>query len=235
MPELDRKPSNANSRRLAGVALAAFIVLMAAACWFVGRPLIDFVNQPEKFRAWVDENGIWSRLGFIGMMVVQIFIAIIPGEPLEIGAGYAFGAVEGTLLCILGAVLGSTIVFLMVRRFGVRLVEIFFPKKQIQDLKFMKKVRNPDALAFLLMLIPGTPKDLFAYFMGLTPMKLTTWMLINATARIPSIITSTIGGNALGTRSYLFAGIMLVITLLISIVGIYIYKGLSNKETPPQS
>lgn len=49
----------------------------------------------------------------IYMLIVflQVVIAIIPGEPLEIAGGYAFGAIEGTLLYLGAAVLGSLVVF----------------------------------------------------------------------------------------------------------------------------
>ena len=73
-----------------GVALAA----MGLVFWFVGKPMLQFVSQPDRFRDWVDTHGIWGRLAFLGMMMLQVFVAIIPGEPLEIGAGYAFGILE---------------------------------------------------------------------------------------------------------------------------------------------
>ena len=109
----------------AGV-IAAFILFCAAVGWFIGRPLIQFVGEPEKFRAWVNESGIWGMIAFVGMTVFQVIIAFVPGEPLEIGAGYAFGAFWGTLLCIIGITLGSLIVFWLVRTLGVRLLEVFF-------------------------------------------------------------------------------------------------------------
>ena len=93
-------------KKIWGIATVfGLVVFMGLLCWFVGRPMIRFVSEPEKFRLWVDEHGIWGRLAFIGMVIFQIIVAIIPGEPLEIGAGYAFGAVEGTILCLIGAVL----------------------------------------------------------------------------------------------------------------------------------
>ena len=95
-------------KKIWGIAtIIGLVVFMGLLCWFVGRPMIRFVSEPEKFRLWVDEHGIWGRLAFIGMVILQIIVAIIPGEPLEIGAGYAFGAVEGTILCLTGAVLGG--------------------------------------------------------------------------------------------------------------------------------
>ena len=121
-------------KKIWGIAtIIGLVVFMGLLCWFVGRPMIRFVSEPEKFRLWVDEHGIWGRLAFIGMVIFQIIVAIIPGEPLEIGAGYAFGAVEGTILCLTGAVLGGAIVVLLVRRYGIKLVEVFFPKEKIMS------------------------------------------------------------------------------------------------------
>ena len=80
-------------------AIIALVVFTGLLCWFVGRPMIRFVSEPDEFREWVDSHGIWGRVAFIGMVIFQIIVAIIPGEPLEIGAGYAFGALEGTILC----------------------------------------------------------------------------------------------------------------------------------------
>lgn len=125
-------PPDVRSKYLATVALAAFLIFMVAVCWFVGRPLVRFVSEPDKFRLWVAENGVKGRIAFLGMIVFQVIVAIVPGEPFEIGAGYAFGVVEGTLLCLAGAAIGSVAVFLLVRRFGGWVVEAFFPQKRNQ-------------------------------------------------------------------------------------------------------
>ena len=42
-------------KRIAAVAsLAVFLIFTGAICWFVGKPMVEFVSEPEKFRAWVD-------------------------------------------------------------------------------------------------------------------------------------------------------------------------------------
>ena len=161
---------------------------------------------------------------------MQIIIAIIPGEPLEIAAGYAFGIVEGTLLCLIGSVLGSLIVFLFVRRFGIRAVEVFFSREKLLSLKFIQNARSLNLLVFILFFIPGTPKDILTYFVPFTPMKLSTWLFISATARIPSIVTSTIGGDALGLQNYLFAIIAFAATISLSLGGVLLYRYISRKR-----
>lgn len=211
-------------------ALAVFVLFILLLSWFVGRPMVKFVSQPEAFRAWVDKGGIWSRLIFVGMVIMQVIIAFIPGEPLEIGAGYAFGIWEGTLLCLVGAVIGSIIVFALVRHFGVKLVEVFYPREKIMSLRFLQNKKRMNLLVILILLIPGTPKDLLSYFIGLTDMKLSLWILIVATTRIPSIVTSTIGGGALGMQNYLFAIIVFAATLVLSIFGLYLYNKISKSH-----
>ena len=211
--------------------LVVFAVFSIVLFWFVGKPMLATLSQPEQFRAWVDAHGILGRLAMIGMMAFQIIVAIVPGEPLEIGAGYAFGAWEGTLLCLIGSVLGSLLLFCFVRKFGVKIVELFFPREKIQSISFLRNTHKLHLLIAVLFLIPGTPKDLIGYCAGLTPMKCSAWLLITTPARIPSILTSTLGGDALGMQRYSLAWIVLGVTLILSLVGFLAYRALCRKES----
>ncbi len=218
-------------RKLCGAAvIVIFLLFSALVFWFIGRPMIALVENPELFRQWVDTHGIWGRLIFIGMVVLQMAIALIPGEPLEIGAGYAFGAPEGTLLCLVGIFIGSALIFGFVRTFGVRVVEIFYSREKILSMKFLQNTRRLNTITFLLMLIPGTPKDLLSYFVGLTEMKLTTWLLISVCARIPSVLSSTVSGGALGEKNYPLAAIALTATTVTSLIGLLIYRMIHRKN-----
>ena len=230
---MDKHPFQLNERHkrlLAGLSFLIFILLFLTVAWFIGRPMVRFVQKPELFREWVDAHGICGNLAFLGMMFLQVVIAVIPGEPLEIGAGYPFGFWEGTLLCMLGIFLGSAVVFLLVRRFGTHLVEVFFDKEKIRSLKFLQESKKRDLLIFFVMFIPGTPKDLLSYFAGLTDITLSRWLFISTIARLPSVITSTVGGNAVGEQNYLFAILIFAGTLAISALGLWIYQRISKHK-----
>ena len=224
--------TEAHKKKIYLFAIIVALIFIAAVGYLVGKPMVEFVREPERFRAWVDSSGFASRVIFVGMVVFQLIIALIPGEPLEMGAGYAFGAVEGTILCIIGCVIGSALVFLFVRRFGVKLVEVFFPREKIRSLRFLQDSRRLNLLTFIVFFIPGTPKDLLSYFIGLTDMKLGTWLFITAVARIPSIVTSTVTGDALGLKDYQFALIAFGATLALSLAGILVYRRLSARRHP---
>ena len=194
----------------------------------VGKPMIDFVKEPALFRKFVKSHGILSDMVFILMLVFQMVIAVIPGEPFEIAAGYAFGTVRGLIDCLLAFAIGGTVIFFAVRKFGVKIVEVFFPIEKIRQLKFLANSKRLNTATFIIFLIPGTPKDLLSYFVGLTDMKFSVWLVITTVARIPSLITSVLGGNALGKEKYEIALIVFLITLVISGIGLIIYRKFTN-------
>ncbi len=212
-------------------AFAVFAIVVIGACWFVGRPMIQLAGDPDAFRDWVDSFGFWGKLCYVGLMALQVVIVLIPGEPFELAGGYAFGALEGTVLALTGFVIGSAAVFSLVRRFGVKLVEVFFTRDKIRQMEFMKNPRKTKVLAFIIMMIPGTPKALISYFAGLTKLTMGQWLKIVAVARIPSLIGSTIPGGAAGSENYVLAGVIMVFSLIISGIGVAYYRKICKEQT----
>lgn len=221
---------NNRKRAIYIISVVIFLGFSLAAGWYIGAPMLRLAGQPEAFRKWVEASGIWGKLLFVGMVFLQVIVALIPGEPLELAAGYAFGAMEGTILSMIGIALGSIVIFLLVRRFGQEFVELFFPKQELKRLAFLKNPEIVKVLAFILMTIPGTPKDLLSYFAGLTPLTLKQWLKIVLIARIPSLVTSTLSGGAAGERQYLLSALMLGITVLLSGLGILYYRKLCKEN-----
>lgn len=211
-----------------------FLALFAAAsvviALTVGKEVINFVSDSQRFRAWIDEQGVWGMLGFVGIVCLQVFVAIIPGEAVEIGAGYAFGAWEGMLLCLIGTAVSSVLICLFTRRFGVKMLEAFVPREKIDSLSFMRSEKRLNLLVFMLFFIPGTPKDILTYFIGLTPMKISTFLLLSSIARVPSVITSTVCGHALGTNRFGVAVAVFAVSAAVSLAGLYVYNRIIQKK-----
>ena len=221
-----RRLTEREKRWIVGLGLGLFLVLFVLVAWYAGRPLVAFASEPDRFQQWVDSQGLLAPVLFMGMVILQVVVAVIPGEPLEIAAGYAFGALEGTVICVLGTLIGGVLVFLLVRRFGAQAVEVFFDLEKFRSLRFFQDRRRLTFWVFLVFFLPGTPKDVLCYFVGLTDMRLRTWILVSAVARIPSIITSTVGGSALGMGEYAFAAIAFLAALAISGLGLLAYRAI---------
>lgn len=211
------------------VVLCSLIIISALIMFFVGKPMIDFVSNAEEFRLWVESKGWYGRIVFLAMLIFQVVFAFIPGGIFEIAGGYAFGAVEGTILSIIGTTLGSAIAFSIVKKYGLNFALIFFSKEKLDSVRFIHNKSKLYLLVFIAYIIPGTPKDLLCYVAGLTDMKLSKWLIISSLARIPAIAFSTIGGNAVGTAKYSFAILIFAIILFASLIGVIVYRYI-NKE-----
>lgn len=222
-------------KRWAAIGLLALVVALSAVIWrFAGKPMVRLASDPAGFRQWVERNGWRSRLLFMGMVIFQVVVAAIPGEPFEIAAGYAFGVVEGTLLALTAAAVGSLLTFWLVRRFGMKLVRVFFTEEKISSVKFLKTSQKRDFIFLLIYMLPGTPKDLLGYVAGLTDMPAMVYLLICTLGRIPSVVTSTIGGNALGSRRYGAAALVFVVTLAVSGAGLAVYNHICARHRVAQ-
>ena len=217
-------------KRLVGfVIFISIIVFALAVSFFIGIPLLKFAKEPEKFRSTILSYGLYGRFAYIGMMLFQVIFAFIPGEPFELLAGYAFGSLEGTFLCLLSSFLGNSVVFFLVRKFGVKFVRLFFSSEKINSLSILHDKTKMYFLTFILFFIPGTPKDLLSYVAGLTTIKFIPFIIISTFAKIPSIITSTIGGDALGDKKYIFAFWFFAITTVLCVSGLAIYNKITKK------
>ncbi len=205
---------------LSWVGVAAVILLSV----WAGGPMVRFISQPERFRDWVERSGVWGVLGYCCMVFLQVVVALLPGEPFEIAGGYAFGALWGTALYLAAATAGSMAVFALVRRFGRPLVRLYFPEEKLRLLRFLGTGRKRELLFAFLFLLPGTPKDLMCYFAGLTELRWSVWLLISSLGRLPAAITSTLGGDALGTGNYGIAIAVFVLALAISGGGLWLFQ-----------
>ena len=218
-------------RKLLGFAGILFLIVLSVLLyWQVGIPVVQLASEPERFRQWVEGYGLWGKALYMVLVILQILAAFIPGEPLEIAGGYTFGAMEGTLLCLAGDAVGSLLVLLLVRHFGIRLVKLFFSEERLRSARFLKSSPRRTLLFLLVFMIPGTPKDLLCYYGGLTDIRLSILFFIATLGRIPSVLSSTIGGSALGERSYLFAAVIFVLTFLVSLRGLYLYHFFQKKN-----
>lgn len=231
------------TREKRGAILLLVALTAAAVVLYVtlGEKIQQYAQEPARLRGFVEEHPALGRLGYLAIAFVQVVVALIPGEPVEILGGYVFGAWEGTALFLLASAAGSMLVFWLVRRFGVKLVRVFFQQEQLDKLHFLHTKKGREFLFFLIFALPGTPKDLLSYFAGLTDVSTGLWLLICSVGRIPSVVTSMLGGDALGEGSYGKAAIVFGATLVLSGAGVLLYRGILKRhekrqtENTPQS
>lgn len=177
------------------------------------------------FKEKVSSSGILGLLMLFALQVAQIFLIIIPGEPIEILAGMCYGPIWGTVFIMVSAGIISTIIFSLVRKYGKRFVYNFCDKEKVAKIENSKLFKNPnkiEMIMFILFLLPGTPKDLLAYTAGLLPINPVKFVLISVFARFPSVISSTLAGENLAVGDWKKSIIMYLAIVLVAIIVILI-------------
>lgn len=188
------------------IVVFSIVVVLLVGITIYLFPVMKNLSSKEgqaAFKEKVENTGILGLLSLFGLQVAQIFLIIVPGEPIEILAGMCYGSIWGTIFIMASAFIISTVIFLLVRKFGKKFVYEFCDEKKVKKIENSKLFQNPKKIEFImiiLFLIPGTPKDLLVYVAGLLPIKASSFIIISTFARFPSVISSTLAGENVANR-----------------------------------
>ncbi|MDR3167552.1 MAG: VTT domain-containing protein [Treponema sp.] len=201
------------------VLFLTLTVLLCILFW----PFIEKLRDPvyrQGFSDWVDAQGVKGMLLLFGIQVVQILIPVIPGEPVEFIAGAAYGAFGGLAFCLAGCITASSLIFVLVKKFGLPLVSRFMDPQRLHKYRFLRNTKKTALVVFILFLLPGTPKDMLTYIAPLSSLNGAAFIVITSFARIPSIFSSTVMGDSVikGTWGIFF--LTLLVTAGIGVLGI---------------
>lgn len=216
-PEIDVRRRALRRRVLIGLVTAASIT--ALLCWEYLPGLLAWLADARAVRAFVSDHAFVSRLAMLGINIVQVLLAFLPGEPVELASGYAFGFWEGTALCLVASGLATSAIYWATRRWGWKLVGLFFDRSLFDRFSWLKSAKRLELIMLIVFLIPGTPKDFLTYFAGLTNMRFLPVVLIATFGRIPSIVTSTIAASAVGSGNWPLVACTLVASAFLLAVG----------------
>lgn len=215
--------------RAAWLLLGVSIVICIATGFGIWATYHYFEN-PQMFRDFVEEHYVLGIIVMLFMFIIQVILALIPGGLLEVACGYAFGSVAGGIIAVAGIMTGSALTLLFVKKFGRKFAELFYSKEKLDSISILKDKKKRNILVFLVFLIPGTPKDLLTYVVGLTDMSIPMYLLLTGIARTPAILVSTMGGDALGLENYWVSLAFLGGLIIVSLIGVLIYQKMHKKE-----
>lgn len=206
------------------------IMLVIAFCLVIYKIFKTFAGDPVMLKKELLKFGNLGKVILILIMAFQVIFVFLPGEVIEVAAGFSYGTFEGLIICLLGTIIGTIIIYDLLNKYGIKFINKFYDTNKINQINFLKKEKHLEIIIFIIFFIPGTPKDLITYLAPFTRLELTTFLAITSIARIPSIITSTISGSALSNQNYQLTIWVFIITGAISILGLLIYKIYVHKK-----
>ncbi len=207
------------------LTILAIVIVIAAIVYIY--PVVKNLATQEgqlEFKEKVASLGFLGIAALFALQLAQIFLIIIPGEPIEVLAGVCYGGIGGFLFIEISAMIITTMVIVLVRKLGKNFIYNFYNKEKIEKIENNKILKNPqniELIMLILFLIPGTPKDLLVYIAALLPIKPTRFIIISTIARIPSVISSTFVGAHLLAGNWQVSLIIYIITF--TIIGILLF------------
>jgi uncharacterized membrane protein YdjX (TVP38/TMEM64 family) len=171
-----------------------FIALLSAGVYlFYYYHLSAYFLSKERAVAFI-KSYRYDELVFIALQILQVVMAPIPGEVTGIIGGYIYGPFLGALYSTIGLTIGSWLAFSIARIFGLPLVEKVVKAETLQQYDYV--IQHKGALiAFLLFLIPGFPKDVLCYILGLSHIGTCRFLLISTVGRLLGTVLLSLSGS----------------------------------------
>lgn len=216
--------------KIFNIVSAVVFIVSIAILTFVAMPLIKNYNNPDAFKEYIDSLGPWGIVMMFFVQIAQIVVALIPGEVVEFLAGTLYGWLGGLVFCLAGIAIGQSIIFITVRILGRAFVEKVAGSDKLNKYKFLQDEKKLKRIIFILFFIPGTPKDVITYIVPLTKIDLRSFLLLTLVARIPSIVTSTLAGDALVNSGIETTVIIYLVIGALSLCGVLGYKWWEKKH-----
>ena len=209
------------------IAFFALMVIVVILIW----PYIHEAFEPGGLSRVIDDVRNAGPLGFLillAMQFMQIVVAFIPGEVVQMAAGMMYGPWLGDAVVLLGCIILSAFVFAVVHRLGAPFVRDMVPTKYLDKFNAFEESGKLSIVVFILFLIPAMPKDTFTYLVPLTNMRMRDFLVLSNVGRIPGIVISTYAANGLVDGNITQSIIIFAVVAVIAIVAIVFRDKIMN-------
>lgn len=205
------------------IKLAVLILFLSVGTYvFIHFHLHVYFFSQKKAIAFITSFYPYDVIAFITMQFLQVVFAPIPGDVTGLIGGYLYGPFRGTLYSTIGLTAGSCLAFALGRFFGLPFVEKTVKPETLR--KYDHLLEHKGALvSFILFLIPGFPKDYLCYILGLSHLRMWTFLGISTAGRLFGTILLSVSGSY--ARSNQYAALFIVVGVSgLAILIAYLYR-----------
>lgn len=199
-------------------------ILLLSLLIILYKPLMYYLNNYEELKLFLKSKGKLALFIIYFLQILQVVIAFIPSDFINLSSGYILGPYIGFIISYLGLVSGTIIAFYISRLFGKEIVLKLVKEETLN--KISNKVSSNMSVTniFILSIIPFMPRDVLVYALGLTNIKPKKFLLPYLLARIPLVLILSITGDTLFKNDdYIFY------FFIISLIILILYNGFKPK------
>ncbi|MFZ5814121.1 MAG: TVP38/TMEM64 family protein [Bacillota bacterium] len=182
------------SRRVIWIVGGILVGAVALMVWPALRPF--FRGGVQAAAELLARTGPWGPLVVIGLQLLQAVISPLPSWPVTVAAGALYGSVTGTLLSLLGGMLGATVNFWLARRIGQELVRRSLGERWIERAAHLGPLHYL-VLSLFGRLIPIASFDVVSYLAGIGRISLPLFLGVALLGQAPAFFAYAYFGSDL--------------------------------------
>lgn len=172
----------------------------------------------DEVRMVLSELGLRGQITISILAMIQVILMFLPAEPVQVLGGLTFGFNIGFILCLVGVVLGNSLIFLLYKLLGEKLRNYFDQKLNI-DLDSAGSSLKLSIAVFILYFLPAIPYGTIAFIAATSGMRFIRFFIITTLGVIPSICIGVgLGHIALENSLYITLIILAVLVIILSVV-----------------
>jgi len=192
--------------------LALILVGLALPIIIYWQPLMTLLRDKPRLRAWLHGLGPWGPLALIALNAVQIVLAPVPGQLVQLVAGYLFGLWPGAIYGALGMSLGGILSMNLGRFYGRPLIARLIGRERLARWEQVAHTDSPFIWSILMLPLFGDIPFLMA---GLTKVPIWKVLGIALIVRGPSVVLyAAVGAGTVSSSSYLLGTLVIALTLI---------------------
>ncbi len=198
-----------------------FFILIVVSLFYVMElddqiRLDQLQNNLEKIRHFENIHPIKMVVIFFGLHVLMTSLSIPGSIVLTLLSGTIFGVLKGTIFVSLAGTLGASIAFLTSRYLFQKSIMLKF-KNQFNNLNIMMK-KSGNSYLFMLRLLPASPFVLVNLLMGLTSIKIRSFVWITFVSMIPGNFIYVYAGKKFSQIDSLSEILTLPVILMLTVL-----------------
>ncbi|MGD8402136.1 MAG: TVP38/TMEM64 family protein [Anaerolineales bacterium] len=178
--------------------IVSIAIMIVIAVWPYAAETVAVLGNPQTVTSLLRDSGPWGRITLIFLLILQAFLAFIPGQGLMLASGYIYGFWQGLFLTWLGLTLGGQISFWLARRYGRPFAKRFVSEKVITKWDNIA-ARQGMGFYIISLFLPIFPNDAMCFVAGLGEISFRRFLIANMIGRFIATASMTFVG-AYGTQ-----------------------------------
>ena len=162
--------------------------------------------------------GIRGQITISILAMLQVVIAVLPAEPVQVVAGLTFGFWIGTLACLVGVAVGNTVIYALYKVYGDKL-RSYFNKNLDIDFDSASTTYKVSLVILILYFLPAIPYGMICFLAATLGMKYHKFIIVTTLGALPSVCIGVgLGHIALASSWIVSVGVFAVLLVILTFV-----------------